>query len=218
MKLIEIIRCLLVTVLAATAVSASAQIDPIVGTWRKSNNSAIEIKPDGAVYADGQAVGSWMKKTTGGAVQDRQYYLRWNGDVRLYSARLESHDRRLTATTAKGASGSVERIYNGPTVNPDVPDEQSARKLDAADELAGLQMEMARLEAQIESLSAQRDALLRGAAAEREAHQLARLTGRISAHLAVATKKEMDAANLAGGIAAARARLTMVRARLAAIH
>lgn len=161
-------------------------MDPIVGTWRKSDNAAIEIKPDGAVYFEGQAVGSWMRKTLGGAVQDRQYYLRWNGDVRLYSARLESHDRRLTATSAKGASGSGERIYNGPTINPDVPDEQTARELDVA--------------------------------AERVAHQLARLAGKISAHLAVATKKEMDAANLAGSIAATRARLTVPQTRLAAIH
>lgn len=210
--ILPLLRLTVLATLFLIWTSAEAGTDPIVGTWKRSNNVTFEIKPDGTISVDGAAIGSWSRRN------DQQYLLRWKGDVKLYTARLEAHDSKLSAGTATGPRGTVERVYNGPTVNPDVADQQTARRLEAADELAGLQVEVGRLEAQIETMSAQRDALLRGAAAEREAHQLARLTGKISAHLAVATKKEMDAANLAGGIATARARLTVTHARLGAIR
>ena len=215
MKLASFALAVVIAAITSFAPVAIAQTEPIVGTWKKSNNTQLEIKDDGSIQIDGQPIGSWMRKTAAGKVLERQYHLRWNSDVRLYSARLEAHDRRLTASTATGASGSIERVYNGPTVNPDVADEQTARRMQAADERANMQLEAARLEAQIESLTAERESLLRGADAARQAHTLARLTGKISAHMAVASKREMDAVAISNRIAPAKARLSYVQSMLA---
>lgn len=215
MKLTSVAHAFIVTIILSITSAAIAQTEPIVGTWKKSNNTQLEIREDGSIHIDGQPIGTWMRKTSAGKVLERQYYLRWNGDVRLYSARLEAHDRKLTASTATGATGFIERVYNGPTANPDVADEQTARLMQAADERANMQMEAARLQADIERLTAERESLLRGADAARQAHTLARLTGKISAHMAVASKREMDAVAISNRIAPAKARLTYVQSMLA---
>lgn len=205
----------LILMLILPAPVALAAMEPIVGSWRESADVVLQFKPDGKILRKGVEYGTWrVQNGPAGKPIDRQYIIRWNNDVRLYTAKVTAHDGKLTAVGPNGVTSTIERFYRGATKNPDVPDRPTAMKLEAADKREAILNELKALRAEIPDLTRQRDTLREQANAERAAHAAARAVGKISSHLAVATKKDLDADALDKQISEKSARQKTLRGML----
>ena len=165
--------------------------DDIVGTWRKPDKSLVEFKTDGSVSTNAAPIGKWEH------LRDSQkYVLRFNGaSVRdFYYVTTGKYKRQITLELpSNGSRSKLDRVDEGPTVNPDVPDAHAALELEYQDAVA--------------SISRTAEALGRAQAEAAEAwqkHYHARSIGRISGWIPVARQKEAAAKGLEGSLISQR--------------
>ena len=165
--------------------------DDIVGTWSKPDKSLVEFKTDGSVSTRGAPVGKWEH------LRDSQkYVLRFNGASfrEFYYVTTGRYKRHITLELpSNGSRTQLDRVDEGPTVNPDVPDAHEALELEYKDAVA--------------SIARTAEALGRAQAEAAEAwqkHYHARSIGRISGWIPVARQKEAAAKGLEGSLASQR--------------
>lgn len=163
--------------------AAMAATPDIVGTWRKSDRSIVEFKPDGSVMTGTAPVGRWERLR-----DSPKYVLRFNGAStrEFYYVTTGRHKRQLTLELPSiGTRTNLDRVDNGPTINPDAPDEREAMELEYTEALA--------------SIARTSEALGRAQAEAAEAwqkHYYARSIGRISGWIPIAQRKEAEAKGL----------------------
>jgi hypothetical protein len=179
---------------------ALAAMEEVIGSWRRADNSIVEFRPDGSVFSKDTQIGTWQKLK-----DSRQYTLRINGAMGYYfKTWVSEYQRKLTMQhSSTGTKTTIDRVDNGPTANPDVPDEKAAMELEFTD-----------LEISIESAYERLSKVQAEAAEARQKHEYARAIGRISAWLPIAQKKEAEANNIAAGIKTQKRRLTILETKL----
>ena len=100
----------------------------VVGTWKYSDSVQLEIRPDGTVFSDAKPVGKWTRRDN-----LLEYFILFN-DHSEYIATLDKYKRILrTASRERGVGKSMERIDDGPTKNPNIPDRTTALKMECSD-------------------------------------------------------------------------------------
>ena len=179
---------------------AEAAMEEIIGTWRRADNSLVEFRLEGGVFSKDVQIGFWQKLR-----DSQQYTLRINGAIGYYfKTRVTNYQRALTMEhSSTGRQTTIDRVDDGPTVNPDVPDEHEAMELEFSDLEIGI-------ENGLELLSK----VEREAAEARQKHAYARAIGRISAWIPVAQKKEAEAKTIAAGIKTQKRRLAVLETKL----
>jgi len=180
--------------------SALAAVEEIIGSWRRADLSIVEFRPDGSVFSKDTQIGTWQKLK-----DSRQYTLRINGALGYYfKAWISEYQRKLTMQhSSTGTKTTIDRVDDGPTANPDVPDEKEAMELEFAD-----------LETGIENAYERLSKVQAEAAEARQKHDYARAIGRISAWLPIAQQKEAEANNISAGIKTQKRRLAVLETKL----
>ena len=174
---------LLIQTLLLLPTSASAAIPDIVGTWRKSDQSFVEFKTDGSVTAGTTPVGKWERLS-----DSSKYVLRFNGASfrDFYYVTTGRYQRQLSLELPSiGTRTHLDRVDEGPTINPDAPDAREAQELEYKD--------------LVQSIERTREALSRAQSEAAEAwqrHYHARAIGRISGWIPIAQRKEAEARGL----------------------
>lgn len=170
----------------------------VVGTWQYSDKVQLEITPDGSVLSNSKAAGKWTQRDN-----KAEYFMVLN-DRSEHIATLDKYKRILrTASRARGVGTSMARIDNGPTKNPDAPDQATAWKMECSD-----------LESDIKSMEVKREAAKAEAADMWQRHSAARAAGRISTWNIEAQKAESQASSLQRSIEMSRIRLVELRSEL----
>ncbi len=179
---------------------ALAALEEVIGSWRRADNSIVEFRPDGRVFSKDTQIGTWQKLK-----DSRQYTLRINGAIGYYfKTWISEYQRKLTMQhSSTGTKSTIDRVDDGPTVNPDVPDEKGAMELEFTD-----------LEISLEKAYERLSKVQTEAAEARQKHVYARAIGRISAWLPIAQQKEAEANNIAAGIKTQKRRLTILETKL----
>jgi hypothetical protein len=192
---------LLVQTLLFLSAAAHAATPDIVGTWRKSDQSFVEFRNDGTVAAGTNPVGKWERLR-----DSTKYVLRFNGASfrDFYYVTTGKYQRQLTLELPSiGTRTHLDRVDNGPTVNPDAPNERKAKELEFND--------------LVQSIERTREAHSRALAEAAEAwerHYHARAIGRISGWIPVARQKEAAAKGLEGSLNHQRESLKKLAATL----
>lgn len=177
-----------------------AALEEIIGSWRRADNSIVEFRPDGSVFSKDTQIGTWQKLK-----DSRQYTLRINGAIGYYfKTWISEYQRKLTMQhSSTGTKTTIDRVDDGPTANPDVPDEKGAMELEFTDLETGIENAYERLsKAQAEAAEA------------RQKHEYARAIGRISGWIPIAQKKEAEANGIAAGIKTQKRRLAILESKL----
>lgn len=194
-----VLPALFVQLLLWLPASAKAATEDIVGTWRKPDQSIVEFKPDGSVTAGVAQLGRWERLR-----DSKKYVLRFTGALNFYYVTTGRYQRQLTLELpSRGTRTHLDRIDNGPTINPDVPDERTALELEFNDAVASIERTSAALSrAQTEAAEA------------RQNHVIARSLGKISGWIPIAQKKEAEAAGLERSLKGQQDRLVQLAAKL----
>lgn len=186
----------------SSASSSPEPVAPLVGTWRKKDKSWVEARANGEIIAKDKVIGRWQPWPQSGTPE--LFLVRFVGDVGKYKTSLQHYQRRwVIEHPGNGLETILERVDNGPTKNPDVPDEHTALRLEEKDlsaQVADLQLRLPKVQAE--------------AAAKWQMHWSARAMGRISTHNIKA--KELDAAaeSMARALIDLQARLVEVQRKL----
>ena len=179
--------------------SPAYAMEEIIGTWRRSDNSLVEFRPDGSVVADTGSVGRWEKLR-----DSAKYVLRFTGARDFYYVTLGGYQRKLSMKlNSNGTGPTIDRVDDGPTTNPDVPDERAAMELEFTDLENGIESSYARL-AQVQAEAAE----------YRLKHEIARSLGKISGWIPLAQKKEAEAKGIEAGINGQKRRLAELETKL----
>lgn len=94
------------------------ELPAIVGTWKYSESVQLEIRSDGYVFTNSKPNGKWTQRDK---LTEYSIVL---ADRSMFIATLdESKSNLRIADRANGRGRSIERILDGPTRNPDVPDQ-----------------------------------------------------------------------------------------------
>lgn len=176
----------------------------IVGTWRKKDRSLVECRPDGSIVAEGQIVAQWKPWPQKGT--PHLHLVRFSSSMANYKGNVGHYQRRLTLEhPGNGAKTVLERVDDGPTRNPDVPDEQAALRMEDKDitaQLTDLQIRLPKVQAE--------------AADAWQQHWAARAIGRISTHNLRAKGLEATAESMARSIRSLEERQGEVRGLMGA--
>lgn len=181
--------------------AAMAETPDIVGTWRKSDQSLVEFKPDGSVMTGPAPIGRWERLR-----DSPKYVLRFSGASfrEFYYVTTGRHKRQLTLELpSRGIRTNLDRVDDGPTINPDAPDEREALEMDYTESVA--------------SIARTSEALGRAQAEAAEAwqkHYYARSIGRISGWIPIAQRKEAEAKGLESSLHHQRESLKKLAANL----
>lgn len=172
-------------------------LDPI-GTWRYSDTVQLEIRPDGTILSNSKPAGKWTQRDN-----KAEYFIVLN-DRSEHIGTVDKYKRILrTESRARGVGKSMERIDNGPTRNPDAPDQPTAWKMECRD-----------LETDIKSMEVKLAAATAEAADLWQKHHAARAAGRISTWNIEAQKAESQARGLERSIKGSRKHLLELRSKL----
>ena len=180
---------------------ASAATPDIVGTWRKSDQSLVEFKADGSVTSGTSLIGKWERLR-----DSPKYVLRFNGAStrNFYYVTTGRYKRQLSIELpSNGSRTHLDRIDDGATINPDVPDAHAALELEYNDTVA--------------SIARTVDALGKAQAAAAEAwqkHHYARSIGRISGWIPIAQRAEAEARSLESSLNSQQESLKKLAAKL----
>jgi len=169
---------------------AALTLDEVVGTWKKTDGTLLEFAPDGVIHSSGSPIGKWERLP-----DSKQPIIRMNGVPGYSFLQLAANKRTIMVKQFGSSSTStLERKYDGPTINPDVPAERAAYQMEKAE---------------IESLINQSNERLR--TARREAYEewnnynLARLRRR-SASRQTALNKDAEVKKLESSLSELRQR------------
>lgn len=176
-------------------------MEEIIGSWQRSDKSIVEFRPDGKVYINDAQVGTWQK-----LADSSQFNVFINGKNNYYfKTRLSSYQRKLTMENSNGTGTetTLDRIDNGPTINPEVPNEKDA-----------MELQFTQLETSIEDAYERLSKVVAEAAEARQRHEYARALGRVSAHLIKAQQKEAEARNIESAIKHQRRSLATLEDKL----
>jgi len=185
------------------AAPSLAQTPALVGTWQKADKSLVEFKLDGTITANGNLVAKWQVWPQSG---NRDLYIvRFANQLTNFKTFVARYQRQLTLEHPGTCNRTLlERVDNGPTLNPDVPDARTA-----------LNMERADTERSIEETALNLEATKREAAEAYQRHYDARAIGRISAHLGKAKALEASAASMERSLINLRYKLADLGSKLA---
>lgn len=177
-----------------------AGLEEIIGTWKRTDGSIVEFRPDGTIFTKDVQFGTWQRLR-----ESRQYVVRPASAVGYYfQTTLSGYQRKLTMRHSGNGNGTtIDRIDNGPVQNPDVPDERAAQELEFTD-----------LENSIVSGSTRAGQLYAEAAEARQKHEIARALGKISGWIPVAQKKEAEAKAVEAGVESSKRRLAALEKKL----
>jgi hypothetical protein len=178
--------------------TATAGTPDIVGTWAYAGTVQLEFKPDGKIFSNSKPNGTWSQR------DNKTEYLVALSDGSKHIASLDKYKRSLTTTgRSRGEKRTMQRIDNGLTVNPDVPDQR-----------AGWQMECADLETTIEKSQGEVEHYTRKASELWQRHSAARAIGRISSWNVEARRAEATARSCQRAIEKNQGRIAELNALL----
>ncbi len=170
----------------------AAALDEIVGTWEKSDSTLLEFKADGSIFQHNALIGRWMR--------DKTPVMKLIGAKNSSTIQLQNHQRTMTVwQTSSGVGATLKRRDDGPTFNPDVPDQRAAQKLERVD-----------LQAEIEGMILRLERVKKEAAdLWREYHE-ARDQGRSTSRQVKARQKDSEASGLERSLVEKRKRIELL--------
>ena len=196
-------RHIILFLVLAIAIQVYGETPALVGTWRKKDKSLVELKSDGTITTDGKSVAKWQAWPQPGT--PHLFLVRFASDIAKYKTWVEHYQRRLVVEhPGNGKRTILERVDNGPTRNPDVPDERTALGMEVKDiegSIADLQNRLPKVQAEAADLGRQ--------------HWAARAIGRISTHNIRAQALDASAGSMAASIRGLQARQLEVQSMLA---
>lgn len=127
-RLQHVVTALLFSALGALPLSAIT-LDEVVGTWKRADSSLMEFSPDGTVLSNGGPIGRWERLP-----DSKQPIIRLSGVPGYSFLQLAANKRTITVKQfGSGATSTLERKYDGQTINPDVPAERAAYQMERTD-------------------------------------------------------------------------------------
>lgn len=181
-----------------TAQSSAAPVADVVGTWRYNESTLLEMRPDGTVFSNSKANGRWRIRDKKGEYEVTL------GNRKEYIMVIDKYKRNLTMSSrSSGSPVTMPRVDDGPTKNPNVPDQATAWRMEARD-----------LEAEIKSAEGSLRLAKERAAELWEKYQRAKALGRVNSWKSEAERAERSVSAYERRITEAHKRMGELKSKL----